>query len=186
MKLYRLVVVLCLIAGCDDRASKKESPSEKEKPAQKTVETKPEPKPESVPESKPEPKPVVKTEPKPEPKPEGKTDEEWKKLLVGKWDGMQIKKTTKGQSGNVTGILKLVDGGHMTFDGSASGKQQLIANGSWTVTNGQLTFIVESSNAPRMIPNGTSGVVKIREVTEREFLYIDLTDMRTYSALRVK
>ena len=159
MKSVSWIILLGLIAGCEDRSTKKETAKSEQ----------------------------VATEPKADPKAgqkkEDKSDEEWTNELLGKWDGMQIKRNQL-KTTTITGVMNLATGGLMTFDGVGDGRQTLIANGTWKVSGGLLTFTIESSNAPRLVPNGTSGAVKIREITEREFLYFDLTDMRTYSAVR--
>jgi len=106
--------------------------------------------------------------------------------LTGKWDGMQIKSNANAKvSVAITGIAALGEAGSLKYDGKAGGRQ-VIGFGSWKVQGGLLQYVIEGSNAPRELANGTSGAVKIREVTENEFLYIDLTDQRTHSAKRVK
>lgn len=116
-----------------------------------------------------------------------KTDADWAQVLTGRWEGMQVLRNSHGAV-PYTGVVHLVAGNHLTFDGKLEGRSMrrpIVGFGVWRVKDGQLVMTVEGSNLANEIPNGTTRTLIIKEVSDHEFLYVDPIDQKTYSATRL-
>lgn len=116
-----------------------------------------------------------------------KPNVEFSKALVGKWDGFQVLRNSRGVV-PIDGIVTFEEGGALKFDCRAklgAMSRQIIGFGNWQVKDGQLVCVIEGSNLSKDVPNGSARMVQLREVSEKEMLYIDPNDQRTYSAKRV-
>lgn len=103
--------------------------------------------------------------------------------IVGTW---RVKKFILGAFVDVECVY-LSDGraswsGTLTYLG-----QQTFLNysGTWAVENGMLHTRIEASNVPQLIPVGMTGASKFVSLTDDEWIYVDLSDGQTSTAVRV-
>ena len=111
------------------------------------------------------------------------SDAVYAQKIVGTW---RVKKFILGAFVDVECVY--LPGGRASWSGTLTylGQQTyLMYSGSWEVDNGLFHTRIEASNVPQLIPVGMTGASKFVSVTDDEWIYVDLSDGQTSTAVRV-
>ena len=104
--------------------------------------------------------------------------------VVGTW---RARKFILGANIDVKCVY--LSGGRASWSGTLTylGQQTyLMYSGSWVVENGFFHTRIESSNVPQLIPVGMTGATKFISIDNQQWVYVDLSDGQTETAVRVE